>query len=180
VGAIHLKNHNMTFLHIPKTGGQSVRDTLMKVKGAEIMPLGDKHINVKHPDIWTAEKHFGKLGWTFCIVRNPYDRIVSMWGHFCRRVSYKGDFREFVTGYADYDTFMKPQATWFNEGEVDYIIRYENLKKDFELIRQKTGCAGLPHLNKGGKTSSHKWEDDLKEFVAKKFKDDFERFNYKL
>lgn len=179
MGAVKLKKHNMTFIHIPKTGGQSIREYLMSVPGAEIMPLNKREINVKHPDIWTAQKHFGELGWSFCVVRNPYDRIVSMWGHL-QRVGYtKSPFRKFVMKEAKYDDYMKPMSAWFDH--IDHVIKFENLRKDFQLVQDKIGVKSkLIHKNKSAhKPYTEYYDDELIEFVSEKFKEDLQRFDYK-
>lgn len=179
MGAIKLKNHDMTFIHIPKTGGQSIREYLMTIPGAELMPLNKREINVKHPDIWTAQKHFGELGWTFCVVRNPYDRIVSMWGHL-RRVNHLScSFRDFVLKKAKYDDYMKPMTHWFDD--IDHVLRFETLRQDFELIQNKIGIKGkLIHKNRSQHNKyTEYYDNELKEFVADKFKEDLVRFNYK-
>ena len=179
MGSIHLKNHNITFIHIPKTGGQSVRAVLRKVPGAEIMPLNGRDINIKHPDINTTRNRFGDLGWTFCVVRNPYDRIVSMWQHIRKVTNYTGDLNHFILEHADYNTFMKPQSKWFNHGEIDFIIRFENLRNDWETIRKKIKCKKLPHKNKALKIP-YEWTQETRKAVQEEFKEDFKRFGYDL
>tara|TARA_Y100000004_G_C8795112_1_gene360938 strand:+ start:140 stop:733 length:594 start_codon:yes stop_codon:yes gene_type:complete len=183
VGSIHLKNHNITFIHIPKNGGSSVRAALRTVPGAEFMPLNGRDINIKHPDIDTTRNHFGDLGWTFCVVRNPYDRIVSMWRQIRRVTNYTGDLNHFILEHADYNTFMKPQSKWFNHGEIDFIIRFENLCNDWETIRKKIKCGKLPHKNRSSRAKwiileDYSWTKETKKVVQEKFKEDFKRFEY--
>jgi chondroitin 4-sulfotransferase 11 len=183
MGAINLKDRNMTYIHVPRTGGQSVREFLLKEKDAKIMSLGKRDINTKHPDIWTTKNHFGDLGYTFCTVRNPYDRLVSMFAHLKRvdrNMPAKTDFSKFVFEYADYDTFMKPISSWFNNGDIDYIMRFENLSNDFEVIKKKLDAnRGLIHKNAASHNNYKSYyTDEIKEFVTEKFKEDIERFNY--
>lgn len=182
MGSINLKKHNVTFIHIPKTAGQSIRAWLMEFPDANIMSLKDRHINGKHPDFKTTKDAFGDLGWTFCAVRNPYDRAVSMWSHL-KRVdkSFPGyGFKKFVFEYADYETFMKPISTWFDGGDIDYVMKFENLANDFKVIQERLGSQ--KKLIKKN-VSSHNayqdyYDDDTRDFVTNKFKNDLERFNY--
>jgi len=71
--AIHFQNPNATFIHIPKTGGSSFEQWCYdNVKYDR---------QQKHCTINDAEKLWDDLGTTFCFIRNPYDRMVSMF-HF--------------------------------------------------------------------------------------------------
>lgn len=184
MGSIKLKNNNVTFIHIPKTGGKSIRDWMLAIPDAEIMPLNGNDIQIKHPDVWKTEEYFGELGWTFCCVRNPYDRILSMWQHLKKTIKYKGDFTKFVMEDADYNTYMKPMSTWFDE--VDYVMKFENLNKDFKLVQEKLKKTdSLKHIGKGTLNKFDTlmiielyYTDEVKEFVTEKFKEDLERFNY--
>lgn len=185
MGAIYIPKQNATFIHIPRTGGQSTRKWIMEYdKNAKIMPLDKRDINVKHPDIWTAKKYFGHdLGFTFCTVRNPYDRLVSMWGHLKKRDSDMDSnmsFKKFVLEYADYTTFMKPISCWFGPNDIDYIIRFENLNEDFKFIQNRFKTKKILIRKNGSKHEAYTtyYDNELIEFVAKKFKDDLERFNY--
>ncbi|WP_438964785.1 hypothetical protein [Winogradskyella sp.] len=173
----------MTYIHIPRTGGQSVREFLLKEKDAVIMPLNDRRINGKHPDIWTAKEYFGDLGYTFCTVRNPYDRVVSMFSHLKKvdkNMPSNTDFKKFVFNYADYDTFMKPASRWFNDGDVDYVMRFENLAQDFKDIQAKLNTnRKLIHKNAAPHNNySMYYDNEIRDFISEKFKGDLERFNY--
>lgn len=184
MGSIKLKNNNVTFIHIPKTGGKSIRDWMLAIPDAEIMPLNDNDIQIKHPDVWKTEEYFGELGWTFCCVRNPYDRILSMWQHLKAGIRYKGNFTEFVMKDADYNTYMKPMSHWFDE--IDYVMKFETLNKDFKLVQEKLKKTdSLKHIGKGTLNKFDTlmiielyYTDEIKEFVTEKFKEDLERFNY--
>ena len=184
MGSIRLKNDNVTFIHIPKTGGKSIRDWMLKFPDVELMPLNVREIQVKHPDIWRTREHFGELGWTFCCVRNPYDRILSMWQHLKKTIRSKGDFTNFVMRDADYKTYLKPMSTWCDE--VDYVMKFENLNEDFKLVQKKLNKTdSLKHIDKGALNKFDiptiiklYYTDELKEFVTEKFKEDLERFNY--
>ena len=183
MGSVNLKKHNATFLHIPRTGGQSVRAWLMEFEDAKIMSLGDRHINVKHPDYKTTVAEFGDLGWTFCTVRNPFDRLVSMFGHLKRvdkNLPPAYNFKDFVFKYADYETFMKPISTWFEDGEIDYIMRFENLANDFKTVKERLGSSRklIKKNSSYHKHYSTYYDQETRDFVTDKYKSDLDRFDY--
>lgn len=183
MGSIHIQSKNTTFIHIPRTGGTCIRNWLSKFTDANIMPLSDSEINIKHPDYNTTKEYFGDLGWTFCVVRNPYDRLVSMWYYLKNDVpSFPKDygFKKFVFEYADYTGQAKPMSTWFEDNQMDYIIRFEYLQHGFKVIQQRfKSFHNLTIKNKTiHKPYNEYYDDDTRKFVTKQYKDDLKRFNY--
>lgn len=83
---------SLLFVHIPRTGGTSIEDcTQAELNGEDRWGRhadgnnarhGDFHCNKQHvppnlvPDYYTGTD-------TFCVVRNPYDRLVSQYGFMC-------------------------------------------------------------------------------------------------
>ena len=68
--AVHILHPcKATFIHIPKTGGTSITKWLEKNFKTDNRR---KHGYLSH-----AEAIWKDLGWTFSIVRNPFDRIAS-------------------------------------------------------------------------------------------------------
>lgn len=189
MGGIFLKKSKISFVHIPKTGGQSVRAWMKEQDDFNIMPLNDRHIDVKHPTYAMMKDYFGEdLGYTFAIVRNPYDRIVSMYHHLKKVapqiVRIDTSFQKFCFSVAEYDAWMKPQSTWFSETDEVDVFKYESLVSDFLKVQNKLDCyKQLPIKNKSVNRSD--WQgyyaddEDLRNFVYEKFEEDFIRFGYK-
>lgn len=65
---------------------------------------------------------------------------------------------------------------------IDYIGRVENLNEDFKYVCNHLGLkySDIPHLNKseGSKHYREVYTEDLRDFVAAKYQDDIEMFNY--
>lgn len=71
--AIHFSNHDATFIHIPKTGGSSFEQWCYDNIEYDRQE--------KHATLLDAKRIWPNLGTTFTFIRNPFDRMVSMF-HF--------------------------------------------------------------------------------------------------
>ena len=165
----------MKFIHIPKTGGTSIKSAL------NIRKLG-------HPTLksYTAN--------AFTVVRNPFDRLVSS---FCyakteNNFYYKKhpyyeyiancNFETFVKRLSEFKDFfqLRPQSDFIYDSEnnllIDHVLRYEALQKDFN----KFWDIKLPHLNKSNRHED--WERYYNKNTIKTayefYKRDFKNFNY--
>lgn len=63
------------FVHIPKTGGTSVATALIG------KPTGHPYLY----EFYNVNKKYSKNFFKFCIVRNPFDRLVSAYTHIAER-----------------------------------------------------------------------------------------------
>lgn len=188
---VHSIKHNITddfvFIHINKTGGSSIEKAL--------------DIPFEHKTALEKISEIGKKNWdkkfTFCVVRNPWDKVVS---HYHYRIKTNQtnlknnpvDFKEWVKltyGSQDPIYYDKPkmfmsQTNWIIDEDskiiIDEIIRFENLSGDFTTVAKKLGKnTSLPHTKK----SKHKnykeyYDEQTMEIISTWFKDDIENFNY--
>lgn len=165
------------FIHIPKTGGISItnHNVTLEHRG-----------HTKAKDIEDINDYY-----SFAIVRNPYDRLLSTY-HFYynnkvtkRRIAddiRKLTFAEFVDNMNDfsYDIQLVPQHEFISK-DVDYIGRFEQLDESWKYVCHITGARykKLPVMNK---TEHDDWEyvynDNMKDRVYNYFKKDFELFGY--
>lgn len=65
------------FLHIPKTGGTSINDAVMKEVSQDTINL--RHYNLRRHGLSKEESDKYTI---FSVTRNPFDRIVSSYEHF--------------------------------------------------------------------------------------------------
>jgi hypothetical protein len=173
------------FIHIPKNGGTSISKFLRK-NGIEYL-YGDgnqdftdivvsRHNNASY---WANENSF-----KFCVVRNPYHRLVSFYNWTTQ-----------VRELPDWETFVKKQMTnaraknswklqvdWiynnsYNKLYVDKIFKLEDLQqlKDYFNIKTK-----IPHLNKSTKKHYDFYykNNEIKDIVYERFIKDFELLGY--
>ena len=160
-----LLSHPFVFIHVPKTGGTSIRNALGL--GATPFHMTAQKLRDHHPE---AASRF-----SFTFVRNPWDRLVS-YVH-----SVRGNTWEMPTQFDDY----VPQVNYIMDETgnalVDFIGRYENLEEDFHTICVRIGIPTppLPHLN----PSMHRnyrayYDEDAKRLVAEHYAADIDRFGY--
>ena len=145
----------------------------------------------------------------FSVVRNPFSRLVScyeyryhkdiyvngrrvreydsyLWGSFKRDKGFK-EFAKKVCQTPDSrsdQTFISQAYILYKNGRclVDFIGKIENMRHDFEIIREKCGLDEVRHANP---TDVHKknWRDYYDEetayMVYERYRNDFELLGYK-
>lgn len=161
---INYSKGRCTFIHIPKTGGNSVTNWLQTYFYAQVTK-GKQHATVAE----TKERFGRKIGWTFCVVRNPWDWAVS-WYEF-RLMLYRyylelarsGKPRKGHTvescrshierleslGFTNWlkTAKLKTQHAWAKD--VDIKLKLDNIEEDFMMIQEILKCRmPLPILNK--------------------------------
>jgi hypothetical protein len=188
------------FVHIPKTAGNSIQTILRHYSEDEIVALradqdGIERFGIRNPN-YKIKKHStlaeyrAALGETrfrdlykFTCVRNPWDRMVSY--YFGTTLVQAWDRKEFkqlilkAVSVTDYLRLDKGESDPF--GNVDYVMRFENLADDFRTVSAKLGipAAPLPQYNRSNREHYSKYYDEeLRELIRKRFTPEIERFGY--
>ena len=168
--------HRYCFIHIPKSGGTSIKRGLV---GYDL----DKRWQPDPGDIQHLYSHLtarqvqarleAQAGvdpaayFRFTFVRNPWDRLVSVF-HYLEaggggqvrelpRVAalkpYRGDFRRFVVEglvrLQEDVPHLRPQYLWSHEGldgPLDFIGRFERLEADYREIAGRLGLDAVTPL----------------------------------
>ncbi|MBE9548550.1 MAG: sulfotransferase family 2 domain-containing protein [Proteobacteria bacterium] len=186
------------FMHIPKTGGASIRQLCNEFNIAIILHnLRDsKYLSL----VEYRRQNPGVI--SFAVVRNPWDRLVS--GYFflkCggikpedkidadRFVNKHKDFNEFVEHAFNDDEILnqihfRPQHLWISDNNkliVDYLARFEDLQQSVSGVLNEIGypARDLTHINKSHHQSYKKYysEESIKA-VRKIYSKDIELFEY--
>ncbi|MGZ9812024.1 sulfotransferase family 2 domain-containing protein [Pseudoroseicyclus sp. H15] len=199
------------FLAVPRTGSTSLRDLLdpySDIKSVHITETNRNHPYYHHISARELKDIFDKNGWDFssyskfCVVRNPFDRVVSLYHHylkhrregsFLRRAYHK------VTPPPDFASYVQkidPESrltttirafTCDSSGAalVDKVLKFEELSTELPVYLQELGIpadkATLPHLNSSANRKvSYRdyYNDTLRAHVAKLYREDIERFGY--
>jgi hypothetical protein len=189
------------FVHIPKTAGNSIQTILRHYSEDEIVALraeqdGIERFGLRNPN-YKIKKHSmlaeyrAALGgerfrdlYKFTSVRNPWDRMVSY--YFTPTPSPETwDRKKFgklilrTLSVRDYLQLDKGEADPF--GNVDYIMRFENLADDFRAVCATLGIpdAPLPQYNRSNREHYSKYYDaELCELIRKRFASEIDRFGY--
>lgn len=203
------------FIHIPKNAGTAIRRVL---NWPSFDDIDRKHRKRRDPalanhfPIWRIEELLEETGigipldHTFMVVRNPWERMVSLYRHRMRKLDlwYEGKPRNTEEDKAvaregfvpwllntpsegDKVLTRTPQMDWGRDREgnvaVHTILRFETLDEDWPDFCRSVGLPNkpLPQVNVG-RTDDWKSEytQEAVDHVAEHFKDDIERFGYVL
>jgi hypothetical protein len=186
---------NITYLHIPKTAGTSLLDWLISNRGNSEYVSWDTH-----PKLSTVLKD--KIpNTTFTVVRNPWDRMVSMYFYMKNIAINEGskwlalnnitqeNFPSFDDWLYRTEDSLIPSDYWFKgstpqlewiDGPVDIVIRYENLAEDFVKIQEAFNCnIPLPHLYSSGRGNyADYYNDNTRKFIEKICQADIDNWKY--
>jgi len=125
----------------------------------------------------------------FCVVRNPFDKIVS--AYFFSGIGTGVDFKRFCKEYNKAGTVLDDADRIWLDGVLvcDFYIRFENLVEDIKTVCEKLGITDykmedLPN-HKAQKRQpklpyQSYYDDETREIIAEKFKREIEHFGYKF
>jgi len=191
------------YIHIPKTAGMFIKDLILKSeKNSKIfdpfIDINDFTTPVKNtPTIQFVKKmlpaaNSDQVGF-FVVVRNPYDRIYSMW-KWLRQNGVIGSFdfpavpntfKEFVIqlGQGDYDNFYFMQSQLnYTEGENINelkLFKFEDINSIKSFLQScNVGWSEKKINNVPGPNYKDVYTSEMIEIVKTKFKEEFEIFEY--
>lgn len=193
---IRLLDRNAVVLHVPKTGGTSVRYALDPYAGEPSTPLPPK--TVKVPDDWVEKTHrlsqhasaaatialypelYGARFYAF--VRNPWARYVSAYRFFRERgrAPYaKMSFSAFV----EFGWEFRPQISYLDGAEKATILSFERLQEGVDRICDENalGRVKLPHYKRNAEVDYRRWYSDRgRERIANLCAVDIKRMGYEF
>ena len=205
------------FLWIPKSAGTSVFAAFEKCGGQKLLSTEEiqkyfkhrgvvafSHIHVlKLVELGLVSKDFVAKAFKFTIVRNPFDRAVSLFEYL------KSDGQRFLPKTTNFEIFcsflelgafeevglinhdglsqLNPQATWLvdksNKLIADQVYRFENLSEQWPEIWRKVGlkepAPNLPALNRSERRPAGDYYSERTiRIVRKVYEQDFSLFGY--
>lgn len=192
-----LDDKKIAFVHIPKTAGTTIRRVLSDHganKAHEYPHPRAKHIKVREfvRSIPTYRDYF-----IFAIVRNPWDRMVSLWryGTSDKDPHTPQAFETWLTTYAGtwgynenikYALNKESQGSWLTDDKgvyaCNYVGRFEQLETDYSYVAVQYGLKLYDKLP-FEKTTTHKhyseyYTTKTRQWVRKYFADDIKDFKY--
>jgi len=172
---IYVDSPRAVFIHIPKTGGTSMVGWLTKYVPTA-MWVSKK--SPRHAPWSSVKKLIPEPGLVFTTIRNPWARVVSAYHyHNCQGVDGQHmHFKEWVL--TDLRCASQP-ISYFVDDSV-FILRLENIEEEFKQIQEYFNVWSPLSVKN---TTKHKhytkyYDDETRQFIADKFKDDIERYKY--
>jgi len=182
------------FVHIPKTGGTSISKALFgKFSGHAYLF-----------EYFLANKSYTQNFYKICVVRNPFDRLVSAYSHLSQkniRDENKslledldvGSFDDLIKCLDDSRKckiiqntilMLRPQYEFIkhNKIKMDSIYRFEYFHEIKDHLKETLNIEiEIKHLNSTKRLSYKKYYNDYSISVVKKiYKEDLENFNYQF
>ncbi len=175
------------FVHINRTGGTSIEKALG-------IPFSHRTASEKIAEI-------GRDRWakkfTFAIVRNPWDKVVSQY-HYRQQIERLGEnggdfklwlkstYRVPYPGKGKVPKMLWPQSDWITDKDgvilCNFVGRFESLPSDFtEICGRIRRNATLPHI-KGSKHLGYRdyYDEQGIEIVRKRYAKDIQNFGYEF
>ncbi len=189
---------NVIFLHIPKTAGTSIRETLLFYPPFGKILQYDQHHTAKQI-LYLIGKEKWEESFKFCFVRNPWDRLLSQHRYFVRQGKIKEEDKDFkhwakrrfaIANERDplrkQNRHFYPASDWMKDKkgnlmEIDFIGRFENLENDFKILCDKLNWhTELKTMNIAPTKINYRdaYDEELRELTEDFFKEDVERFGY--
>lgn len=211
--ASQIKKNGFWFVDVPRTSSSSIKVELSKRFGKVYGKSGllDKELETSNliKDHRTAiyiRTLIGHKAWdrifTFSIVRNPWDRILSLYHYRSRKGSIPTGmaFRDYVIelessncgtkGALHYLPAHRYGATDYLLDEdgillVDFVGRFEDRDQALKTISEKIGHrlpsdAKVQAARPDNKHYSHYYDDETKEVIARVFAKDLATFEYQF
>lgn len=175
----------LIFIHIARTGGSSIETALV---GKDWWLIDPK---TKHISAGMARKIYGDDIWNaytkFSVVRNPWDRIVSMWAtkwwHQASELDENCSFEKFIREMRPHphEIYNSLFYSEILDEDIDFILRFESLNKDFSLMLKDIGVEDvpLPHIEKREHSwFTHMYKEKEKNVVSELYNTDILKFGY--
>ena len=180
-------HRKLIFIHIARTGGSSVEAALVG-KDWWYVDSATKHISARQ-----ARQLYGEDVWNsytkFSIVRNPWDRIISIWAttrwHETAGLALNCSLETFIRNLKPHPR-ERYNSLFYHEildEEMDFVLRFENLEDDLNRMLTVSGHqpVQLPHVNKKQRGSYQQMHtEQSRALIREMFARDIEAFGYEF
>lgn len=201
----YIKELNMLFIHIPKTGGTAFEEYLLNKKkytlylhsiggenkGNQLNNKSLQHMPyqtiIENQHLFNIDFKIENVGMILAFVRNPYERVVSdlFWLKFNQKEDSPEEIYNTLQNYyfdrddLDYHNYPQHHFLQDNNGKMVEnirIIKTEDLTKSL----QNMGFFDYNHIVNDNKSYMKYLNKDSIQIINSRFKKDFELFNYPM
>jgi len=176
----------LLFIHIARTGGTSI-ETAFAGMDWYCIDMPTKHLSASQ-----ARSRYGEDVWNsfikFTVVRNPWDRVASMWvtgsWHFTLDYDHPCD-REFLAQLRPHPNEKYPSLQYHEilDESLDYVLRFETLQADLTRMLSERGLAPvtLPRVEASyrGHYADY-YTPEAAEMAGAMFRKDINHYGYKF
>lgn len=194
------------FIHIPKTGGNSIQ-TLLRPYSEDQIVVGSQQDGRDRFEVrgrFTRHKHATLADYRaevppalfadvfkFCAVRNPWSRAISFY-FTPRRWMKRGldpfwSREEFVELLGRLPPMVEHLKVDGQVQQMDGLIRFESLGEQLPPLLERIDIPleslKLPHLNRGQAGDHRRYFEanpDLADMVAERYREDIDTFGYRF
>lgn len=186
------------FVHIPKTAGCSIEQTLGiggNPQTYTYLHSGIEHtydVNWQHATPREIKLTCGDNKWNnyykFCFVRNPWDRFVSYYFHVQKmKIGPDLSFKNFVLFFISKNNNMKSRhtnmakpCTYWLDDSIEFIGKVEQIEKDFAVVCDKLNIQKeLLHINRTEHSHYSRYYDkETIEIISNLYEKDIATFGY--
>jgi hypothetical protein len=190
--------HKALFFHMPKCGGTSIEHVLGSC-GFQKSPREAFYQNQHSVSLFDQAKkeyadHIDDY-YKFCFVRNPWDRMVSVWKKHALPFSESGrfpninDFNTFIRKYPlpQKNILWHARSQFFqlkNPSFYNFIGRYENIEEHLFFVLDSIGATNNISLPKLNQSSHNHYSNYYNEYSVKKvgemYKEEIDYFGYQF
>jgi len=196
------------FIHIPKTGGQSIEQVFLDKMGLDWDTRGPLLLTTNHdPEAgppflahltageYLSKGHLAPIDFNdyfrFTVVRNPWDRAVSEYKY---RYAREMDFRDFILAaypapeVSNEERHLMPQWSFVHDENgqslVDHIIRFEECGRQFAEISMRIfgEPIALPQVNQSPDRRPYRefCDAETREAIANRYQSDIAWLGYEF
>lgn len=199
--------HGFIFIHRGKSAGNSISQALLPFVDDKILmdygyqdglnTFNTRNVRYglrKHAGLLEYKKvlpaDFYENAFKFSLIRNPFERLISVY-YSPNRVALDNidvnsfDRQDFLRVIREERTFREYVCTDAGKGlldEIDFVVRYESLKHDFQVLCEKLGLPNLPlgryNVSKRKRDYRQYYDSALVDAVYQRFHEEIETFGY--
>lgn len=188
-------SYKTIFIHINKTAGSSVRNAFHNAVPNEVPHCWKNGSIPDHKTAITTKNIVADEIWRdyfkFAFVRNPWDRMVSMYHFRLKKFKINQSFNEWILWsekkrISDDLPLWGQQLDWVRDEDgsiaVDFIGMFETIERDWNYICKKINKKlELPHHNTSKHVHYSKYYNKTSRFLVEEWhKDDIKMFDYKF